>query len=192
VRRPVVAERTHAALGRRIMFAPRTSEELVAACSIQGRVPFNHKSRSLDSGGSPLSMDGRQRCVADRDRSWRRGDAVHGSGVAAWWTRATLAPFQVAAVPGEVPARLLAPRTADLALRRSVPGIGRAAVARSGQLPQRSAADPAMKGRQARALTWDGWCLTRSSRKPFRSAVTGWGRPPRLRRCAASNRSYVT
>jgi hypothetical protein len=115
-----------------------------------------------------------------------------GPVVAAWWTRATLAPFQAAAVPGEGPARLLAPRTGDLAPRRSVPGIGRAAVAHSRQLPQRTAADPAMKGRQARALTWDGWCLTRSSRMPFRSAVTSWGRPPRPRRCAASNRSDVT
>jgi hypothetical protein len=42
------------------MFAPRTSEELVAACSIQGRVPFNHKSRALDSGSAYLPIPRRR------------------------------------------------------------------------------------------------------------------------------------
>ena len=34
------------------MFAPRTREESVAACSIHGRPPFNDKTRAVGSGSS--------------------------------------------------------------------------------------------------------------------------------------------
>jgi hypothetical protein len=50
--RPVVVEPTHAVIGRKIMFAPRTREESVAACSIHGRPSFNDKTRAVGSGSS--------------------------------------------------------------------------------------------------------------------------------------------